>query len=329
VTTMPGTLREFLEDFFSEAHESQGSKGLEYVFTCPFCGRQKRLWINSISLRWVCYGCRPEGGRLASLLQESHDLGPSEAEDLVLEARAELDRAPNADDLDLILQTLRGLDLHEPAARFPWPPPGFVPIWDPTNRSWNVPPYLRARRIRLRTAMAFGLGFCPRGYYRNRLILPFRNFGQIVYFQGRDMRGTSKIPYLGPSVLDEDGKRISGIPKAGALFGLDEAIGASPAVVVVEGPIDVLTLHQHGIPAVALAGKSCSAEQADTLSRSGFDKITVMLDGDAQDQTKKVAAFLATGISGVHRALLPARHDPDSAPKQLVSARLSGAKRLS
>ena len=82
---MPGTLREFLEDFFSEAHESQGSKGLEYVFTCPFCGRQKRLWINSISLRWVCYGCRPEGGRLAGY-KKSRDLPVVASPSVILES---------------------------------------------------------------------------------------------------------------------------------------------------------------------------------------------------------------------------------------------------
>jgi len=152
-----------------------------------------------------------------------------------------------------------------------------------------------------------GLGFCTAGRYGGRLILPAHQFGDLVFYQGRAMAAPIKPKYLSPPVAGA----------SGTLYGLDEAVGVSE-VLVVEGPLDVVSMAQRGFHAVSLLGKELTGRQAVKLKRAGFVRAIVMLDGDAITWGARAAATLRMiGIEAL-LAKLPREHDPDSAPADVV-----------
>ncbi len=110
------------------------------------------------------------------------------------------------------------------------------------------------------------------------------------------------------------------------LFGLDRAAPAirrSGEAVLVEGPLDVLQLHQAGIDnAVAALGTSLSPTQRQLLQRAGARRLILAFDGDGPGQ-KATARLLAElrplAISGeLELAVLPlaAAQDPDALLRQ-------------
>jgi DNA primase len=138
-------------------------------------------------------------------------------------------------------------------------------------------PYLAQRGIDPATAAEFGVGFYPGpGLMRGRIVIPIRNrHGQLVAYAGRaldDRQPKYKLP--------------AGFRKALELFNLPRAMAAgSKTVIVVEGYFDCMRVHQAGFPkVVALMGSSLSAAQESDLL-CHFERIALMLDGDAAGRT--------------------------------------------
>jgi Toprim-like len=75
-----------------------------------------------------------------------------------------------------------------------------------------------------------------------------------------------------------EGPSYLGLPGAKPLFGWEEALSDKRATVVVEGPLDWLTLRQWGVSGVALLGNRVSPQSVDALSQ--FARLYVALDPD-------------------------------------------------
>jgi len=156
-----------------------------------------------------------------------------------------------------------------------------------------------------------------RGYYdfyRDRLMVPTRNTtGEIVAFGGRST-GEGEPKYLNTSTTPV-------YTKGQVLFALEIARRAakeSSTLIVVEGYLDCIALHQAGIAnAVASLGTAFTAEQADEL-RKYADQIILCYDGDAAGNAAALRAIdiAATKIERAGASLricvLPAGEDPDS-----------------
>lgn len=169
--------------------------------------------------------------------------------------------------------------------------------------------YLHQRGLSPDTALAWGLGLNG-----GRLMLPLRDrAGRCCGFSGRTLSGQE------PKYRNSANDAL--FCKSHLLFGLDraaEAIRTSAEALLVEGPLDVLQLHQAGFcNAVALMGTALSKAQIQELQRSGARKVLIALDGDGagQQATARLLSDLRpAAISGgldaavVH---LPAGHDPD------------------
>lgn len=112
--------------------------------------------------------------------------------------------------------------------------------------------------------------------FRGRVMFPIRNAkGLIIAYGGRAM-GDVQPKYLNsPQTLLFD--------KSSVLYGLDmarEAIRAQDAVVVVEGYVDVIALHQHGFRnVVAPLGTALTAEHVHIIKRL-TKNIYLALDAD-------------------------------------------------
>ena len=109
--------------------------------------------------------------------------------------------------------------------------------------------------------------------------------------------------------------------KSQLLFGLDQsaaAIHSTGEALLVEGPLDVIQLHQAGFGnAVAAMGTAISAEQLQVLQRRGARRLMVVFDGDEAGRraTGKLIAGLRSAVigSGLELAVveLPSGTDPD------------------
>ncbi len=156
-----------------------------------------------------------------------------------------------------------------------------------------------------------------RGYYdfyRDRLMIPtYSTTGEVIAFGGRAL-GDAEPKYLNTSTTPVH-------TKGRHLFALNLARKAAQGdrtIIVVEGYLDCIALHQAGLEnAVAALGTAFTPEQAAELGKYA-DYVFLCFDGDAAGSaaaTKAVdvasKAIEHTG-SAVRIALLPPGEDPDS-----------------
>ncbi len=156
-----------------------------------------------------------------------------------------------------------------------------------------------------------------RALFYNRVMFPIRDRrGRTISFGGRGL-GDAKPKYI-------NGPETAVFSKRRSLYALDFAReGArSGPVVVVEGYMDVIALHQVGFAAaVAPLGTALTAEQLDVLWRLS-DAPTLCFDGDAAGwRAARRAADTALPLLQSDRTLLIARLPEKEDPDSLVRAR--------
>jgi DNA primase len=305
----------YIDDVLGIRHTSVGAKGDEYVTECPYCGKDRKLYVNSESGFWVCYSCG-EGGGLATLMMEVEGID-------YRTAMAKLTKAAHerlSTSLDKIrARTQKRAERKQAkkkrAVAPSWAdlPPEYVPIWDPHRRVWNRIGYLATRGIRLRTAQAFQLGFCLAGDYAGRLIFPVIDDGKIVSFTAR-ATGDFEPKYRNPEAVS----------KGTLIYGIDQLRGLKKATIV-EGPTDVTGMYQKKLPAGGLMGKLGTIMQAAKLREIGVEEVCLLLDGNAGEDVFKTAAIFGETLR-VTIARLPGTLDPDDAAKKVVVKVLNDAR---
>ncbi|MEL6390048.1 MAG: DNA primase [Bacteroidota bacterium] len=160
-------------------------------------------------------------------------------------------------------------------------------------------------------------------FFRERVIFPFHNLsGKVIGFGGRILKENVKAPkYLNSPETPIYNKRQT-------LYGLYQAkktIRQEGKCILVEGYMDVLSLHQNGISnAVASSGTSLTSEQVRLIKRFA-DEVLVLYDGDAAGQRAALRGlnlFLEFDVN-VKLATLPDGHDPDTYVRELGSTAFS------
>lgn len=149
-----------------------------------------------------------------------------------------------------------------------------------------------------------------RDVFRGRLVFPIRNIaGDVIAFGGRTLD-----PEFMPKYLNSPDTVL--FHKKRTLYGIDRAmpeIRRAGRVLVLEGYMDVIGAHQHGISyAVAPLGTALTTEHAEILGRAAQD-IILMFDGDSAGIKASVRAaeiFMEAGMF-VKIASLPDGLDPD------------------
>ena len=141
--------------------------------------------------------------------------------------------------------------------------------------------YLMERKVSLASIKLFTIGYCGDNefsQYYDRIVFPYRTpYGECITMQGRamyDWRAVNRPKYWH--------SKFEGGDKHSSLYGLYE-IGElalkTNALVVVEGPFDVIACYQCGIPAVAALGTSFSYKQA-LLARRYTNNLYFWYDTD-------------------------------------------------
>lgn len=117
-------------------------------------------------------------------------------------------------------------------------------------------------------------------YFRNRIMFPIRDIkGNVIAFGGRVMDGSN------PKYLNSPETEI--FNKSNTLYGLNHAknvLSHSRRVIVTEGYMDVISLHQQGVEnAVATLGTALTSQHGRILSRYA-DEIVICYDSDNAGQ---------------------------------------------
>ena len=270
--------------------------GHNYKALCPFHSEKTPSFVVfPDSQSWHCFGACGTGGDIFTFVQKRENLGFAEAL-RILAQKAGVELKPRSEQESADEQRRDKLgEISEAAARY-----FHKLLLNSDNRQADVArAYLDRRGLNEETINNFQLGYAldswqalsgyllGRGYqrqdlaaagliierddgryydrFRGRLIIPIRDIrGRVIAFGGRTLDPEGVPKYLNsPQTLLFD--------KSSTLYGLDMAKGAIRAaghVVIVEGYMDVLQAHQHGLAnIVAQMGTALTETQLKQLSR--------------------------------------------------------------
>lgn len=148
-------------------------------------------------------------------------------------------------------------------------------------------PYLKERGFTREIMDKFGVGFCSKGVFANRIAIPLHDReGELIGYAGRVVDNSTisaKTPkYLFPGRRDSEGEIIE-FKKSLFLYNGWRFKEHLNDLIVVEGFAGVWWLTQCGFPeAVALMGAHCSPEQLHLIFEltKPEGRVWVMTDGD-------------------------------------------------
>ena len=310
--------------------------GRQWKGCCPFHGeRTPSFYVYDDHFH--CFGCGAHGDAIAFVMQSAGSSFPEAVEHLAAEAGLQVPKAtPEAAEAERRrLDLARVMDLVEAAFRRRL----FLPEGAPALA------YLEGRGLTRDTIARWGLGWSGPGrgalaadltregvtipdlvaggllrrdddgrvsdLFFNRVTFPIRDArGRIVSFGGRVL-GDGQPKYI-------NGPETEIFTKRRTLYGLHAAREArQAAVLVVEGYMDVIALHQAGFTgAVAPLGTALTEEQLGLLWRASPVPI-LCFDGDAAGR-RAAARVLDVALPsvaidrGLSFLFLPTGQDPDS-----------------
>jgi len=183
--------------------------------------------------------------------------------------------------------------------------------------------YLSARKHRFSEEMLEKAGLIIKkddklyDRFRGRVMFPIHNqTGKVIAFGGRTLKKDSKSP----KYINSPETEI--YHKSANLYGLHLAKGPirkEDNCFLVEGYMDVISMHQLGIKnVVASSGTSLTEQQIRLLSRYS-ENITVLFDGDPAGIKASLRGIdmLLKGGQNVKAIVLPDGHDPDSYSREM------------
>ena len=148
--------------------------------------------------------------------------------------------------------------------------------------------------------------------FRDRVIFPiFTVSGKPVAFAGRILK---KKENVGKYVNSPDSLIYSKTNELYGLFQAKQAIARTNMCYLVEGQMDVISMHQSGIENVVASGGTALTKPQIRLIQRFTSNITVLYDGDAAGvhaALRGIDMFLEEGFN-VKVVLLPDGEDPDS-----------------
>lgn len=317
-------------------------RGSNYVANCPFHNEKTPSFSVSASKGFYkCFGCG-RSGDVVTFVEEYEKLSFAESiqwlADYYKIELQETERSPEQIQNQQAEEALR--ILNDFAAEF------FSNSLNHSEEGKSIGlSYFRERGLRQETIDAFRLGYCSdsggsfyqeakskdysnellekaglirewngkfQDSYRGRVIFPIQgNTGRVLGFGARILKSNDKAPkYVN---TPENELYI----KSRVLYGLyqaRQAMGKLDECLLVEGYLDVISLHQAGIQhAVASSGTSLTEDQLRAIGHI-TKNLNILYDADPagiKAALRGIDLALSQGFR-VHLVLLPAGEDPDS-----------------
>lgn len=320
-------------------------KGVNYMACCPFHNEKTPSFVVSPSKGlYKCFGCG-KGGNAVTFLMEHESITYPEALKMV----AKRYNIPVEEREETEEDIRRNNDRESMFAVNSWATEYFMNYLhrDEEGMAVGLSYFRQQRKLTDATIRKFALGFCPSygdrmtrdalaaGYkeeflirtgltkaresdghlydpFRDRVIFPVHNIsGRVVAFGARTLRSDKKVAkYLNSPESDIYSKRN----EIYGLYFAKRAIQQQDCAIMVEGYLDVISMHQVGIEnVVASSGTSLTTQQIRLLSRFSRN-MTVIYDSDPagiKASLRGIDLILQEGMN-VRVVLLPDGEDPDS-----------------
>lgn len=329
-------------------------RGKNLVGLCPFHNEKTPSFtVYPENGSFYCFGCGV-GGDVFSFVRQIENLDYIDAVKLLAERSGITLPQDGYDDSMQKLKTTI-YEINRETAKF-----YHTYLMSPEGK-WALD-YLTGRGLSIATIKHFGLGAAPDGWdnlikhlkglgysipdmlqanvigksqrgtyydrFRKRVMFPIINIrGKVIGFSGRAMPGEDK---MGGKYVNTSDTPV--YKKSENLFGMNFAKNnCDERVILVEGNMDVISLHQAGFEnAVAALGTAFTDEQAKLLSRYTKEIVLIMDSDEAGQKAARRAGNVlqSTGIN-IRVVLLPDGKDPDEFIKkngaQRFNALLEGA----
>ena len=320
-----------IEDVVGQ-HVNLKRSGSNMFGLCPFHGEKTASFsVAPDKGIYYCFGCHKGGGAINFVMELEGLSYPDAVRSLA--KRAGMEVPEDEQYQNRYRQQERLWALMKEAGRF-----FNAQLYTPAGKQCLA--YVASRGLSKNIVTQFGVGFAPdswnslvdamkkKGYtdeeliaadlvgekngriydrFRNRLMFPIIDVrGNVIGFGGRVL-DDSKPKYLNSNETVIFNKRKN-------LFGMNFAKKTKqPNIILVEGNIDVVTLHQYGFDnAVASLGTSLTEEQVALLSRY-TEQVVLTYDGDEAGQRAAKRAIPMLEKAGIQVKVLQMKDakDPD------------------
>lgn len=261
----------------------------EISIKCPYCGDDdpsEHLGISLTSENWGCHRSALHRGRAARRLVQVL-LGCSYDQAKLVVASYS---SPDPDRLGDIAQMLNPTSEPPKPATGPLGLPLGYRAISRTGSTAKYWAYLASRGFDDVDDLVarYQLGCCLTGQWKDRIIIPFYQGGELIGWTGRAIQATSIAPrYLSSS---DAVKRT--------VLGRDELMEGGKVLFVVEGPFDALKLDYYGEPchvrATCVFGVTMTTDQICILNslKKRFKKVVLLFDTGAMAETFYAADWL-------------------------------------
>ena len=312
-------------------------RGRNLVGLCPFHGEKTPSFtVYPETASFYCFGCGA-GGDAITFIKKIENLDYLDAVKFLAD-RVGMRMPENTGENDAYSRLrIRVLEANRQAARFL-----NSHLMSPEGKA-GLDYFHRKRMLSMSTITRFGLGYAPDSFhalydelhkqgftdaelesawlckrseksgrmydlFRNRVMVPIIDIrGNVIAFGGRVLDDSK------PKYLTSGDTPV--FRKSGTLFALNvaKAKAAAEGLILCEGYMDVIALHQAGFTnAVAALGTSFTEEHANLIARYA-KKVTLLFDADEAGQKAAARAIDIMGKTGVDVRVMhvPDGKDPD------------------
>ena len=316
-------------------------RGANYVACCPFHNEKTpSFYVSPAKGIYKCFGCGKSGSAVGFVMEHEHSSYAEALRYLAAKYKIEVvEEEETAEEIEKRQRRESLLLVSEFAQKF------FASqLETPVGRAIGYA-YLRKRGLEDATISRFGLGWAPSGKtalidaavaagykveyllaaglavqredgsladkFRERVMFPIHSVsGRVLAFSGRTLHADNPAKYVNSPETEiyVKSRQLLGIWFAKA------EISRSGRCILVEGNLDMVTMHQLGITnVVASLGTSLTVEQIRLIHKFTED-VTIMYDGDSAGihaAIRGIDLVLEEGLN-VRIVLLPEGEDPDS-----------------
>lgn len=308
--------------------------GRNYMGLCPFHNEKSPSFsVSQDKQIYKCFGCG-EAGNVLTFVMKQKNLNFVEACKLLAE-RANIPLSlGNGEESQVVKKKKLLYKVNVEAARY---------FFSNLQRDSKSKEYFSNRGIKDLTIKRFGLGYSKEGWQNLRYYLNKRGFSDEIMLEAgliiKSQKGTlydrfrNRVMFpvfnikgdvigFGGRVLDDSKPKYLNSPetlvfqKGTNLYGLNFAIKNNLKdryFIIVEGYMDLISLHQYGITnVVASLGTALTVNQARLLKRYA-DKVIISYDADVAGQTATLRGLDILREAGfdVRVLQIPQGKDPD------------------
>lgn len=264
----PGKVAKYFYDRFENLHPSTNGW---IDFTCPFCGHNKASVNFEYQLVKCWRGCFE--GSVTQFVAQYERVDYRQAHRLVLEIPGEM------------AVEFAGYKSRTPKIAMeqaiPYPE-GFVPLDEPSLIiGRKAVSYLEGRGFNVKRLADKGWGYCDKGRYYGRIIIPFFVNGVLRYYQGR----TFVNDYLR---YDNPKRDDIGVDKGDVIYN-ESALNLYPEIAIMEGAMDAEFWGDNG---TSTQGWSVSRWQLTKYQSAKATDITLIPDAGFYAKALQVAMKL-------------------------------------